>query len=200
MDASTREGLEAVREEHGAGLAALGGRRLTGFALVRFVEDGDWFADCPVVLDFDGVQAEICHWKFDELSISWNSIDTTAAISGWEYVEQTPAWSDADERLESFVGQELREVALLEWRPSSRHDLADGTLAVEFVFGAGRFHLANALDENSIDVGDAHPDFVRHRLGRGADLPGRGTGGGGNVSEPAEQPVQGIRLPRSPIG
>jgi hypothetical protein len=42
-------GLEAVREEHGPGLAALGGRRLTGFALVRFVEDGDWFADCPVV-------------------------------------------------------------------------------------------------------------------------------------------------------
>jgi hypothetical protein len=158
-------GLEAVREEHGPGLAALGGRRLTGFALVRFVEDGDWFADCPVVLDFDGVQAEICHWKFDELSISWDTIDTTAAISGWEWFELTPAWSSADERLEPFVGLELRDVALLQWRPSSRHDLADGTLAVEFVFDAGRFHIANALDENSIDVGDAHPEFVRHRLG-----------------------------------
>jgi hypothetical protein len=158
-------GLEAVREEHGPGLAALGGRRLTGFALVRFVEDGDWFADCPVVLDFDGVQAEICHWKFDELSISWDTIDTTAAISGWEWFELTPAWSSADERLEPFVGLELRDVALLQWRPSSRHDLADGTLAVEFVFDAGRFHIANALDESSIDVGDAHPEFVRHRLG-----------------------------------
>ncbi|HUR08867.1 MAG TPA: hypothetical protein VM347_40445 [Nonomuraea sp.] len=159
-------GLEAVREEHGPGLAALGGRRLTGFALVRFVEDGDWFADYPVVLDFDGIQVEMCHWKLDELSISWNTIDTTAAISGWEYVEQTPAWSDADERLESFVGQELREVALLEWHPSSRHDVAGGTIAVEFAFDAGRFHIANALDENSIDVGDAHPNFVRHRLCR----------------------------------
>ncbi|MEV4012465.1 hypothetical protein AB0J35_18345 [Nonomuraea angiospora] len=159
-------GLESVLEEHGPGLAALGGRRLTGFALVRFVEDGDWFADCPVVLDFDGIQAEICHWKFDELSISWNTIDTTAAISGWEYVEQTPAWSDADERLGSFVGQELREVALLEWHPSSRHDVAGGSIAVEFVFDAGRFHIANGLDENSIDVGVAHPGFVRHRLSR----------------------------------
>ncbi|WP_221762252.1 hypothetical protein [Nonomuraea sp. WAC 01424] len=159
-------GLEAVREEHGPGLAALGGRRLTGFALVRFVEDWDWFADCPVVLHFDGIQAEICHWKFDELSIGWDTIDTTAAISGWEYKEQTPTWSDADERLEPFVGQELREVALLERRPSSRHDLADGTLAVEFVFDTGRFHIANALDENSIEVSEAHPDFVRHRLGR----------------------------------
>ncbi|WP_165977711.1 hypothetical protein [Nonomuraea diastatica] len=45
--------------------------------------------------------------------------------------------------------------------------MAAGTLAVEFVFDAGRFHIANALDENSIDVGEAHPDFVRHRLGCG---------------------------------
>ncbi|MEU6612491.1 hypothetical protein [Streptomyces parvus] len=51
-------------------MAALAGRRLTGYALVRFVEDGEWFADCPVVLDFEGVRVEICHWKFDELSIS----------------------------------------------------------------------------------------------------------------------------------
>ncbi|WP_220448680.1 hypothetical protein [Nonomuraea mesophila] len=166
-------GLEAVRENHGPSLAALGGRRLTGFAIVRFVEDGDWFADWPVVLDFDGVRVEICHWKFDELSISWNTIDTTAAITGWEYVEETPAWSSADERLEPFIGQELREVALLEWRPSS-YDLADGTLAVEFLFNAGRFHIANALDENSIDLGDADPDFVRHRLGCGALEQGHG--------------------------
>ncbi|GAA1022927.1 hypothetical protein Aple_100640 [Acrocarpospora pleiomorpha] len=162
-------GFGAVRAEHGPGLAALGGRRLTGSAIVRFVEDGDWFADCPVVLDFDGVQVEICHWKFDELSISWNSIDLTAAISGWEWFELTPAWSSADERLEPFVGQELREVTLLEWRSSGR-DLAASTLAVEFVFDAGRFHIANALDENSIDLGDAHPEFVRHRLGCGAQL------------------------------
>ncbi|MGN9789480.1 hypothetical protein ACTMTF_49460, partial [Nonomuraea sp. ZG12] len=74
-------------------------------------------------------------------------------------------WSSADERLEPFVGLELRDVALLQWRPSSRHDLADGTLAVEFVFDAGRFHIVNALDENSINVGQAHPEFVRHRLG-----------------------------------
>ncbi|MET9344457.1 hypothetical protein [Nonomuraea sp. NPDC003804] len=157
-------GLEAVREENGQGLAALGGRRLTEFGIVRFVEDGDWFADCPVVLDFDGVQVEICHWKFDELSISWNTIDTTAAISGWEWSELTPAWSSADERLEPFVGQELREVALLEWRPSGR-DVAADTLAVEFVFDTGRFHISNALDENSIDLGDAHPEFVRYPLG-----------------------------------
>lgn len=86
-----------------------------GFAILGFVEDGYRFADRPIVLDFDGIQMKICHWKFDELSIGWHTIDTTAAMSGWEYVEQTPAWSDADERREPFIDQELREVALLEW-------------------------------------------------------------------------------------
>ncbi|MEU3793895.1 hypothetical protein AB0F07_29495 [Streptomyces fructofermentans] len=66
-------GVDAIRQAHGSRLAALAGRRLTGFALVRFAEDGDWFADCPVVLDFDGIQVECCHWKFDELSIGWDT-------------------------------------------------------------------------------------------------------------------------------
>jgi hypothetical protein len=157
-------GIDAVREAHGSRLAALAGRRLTRFALVRFADVGDWFADCPVVLDFDGVQIEVCHWKFDELSIGWDSIDTTVIISGWEHSEFTPEWSHIDERLESFIGRELREVDLLEWRPSG-HDLASGTVAVEFVFNAGRLRVANGLDENRIEVDAAQPGYVRHRLG-----------------------------------
>lgn len=156
-------GLEAVRGEHGFRLAALAGRQLTGFALVRFAEDGEWFADAPVVLDFDGVQVEICHWKLDELSIGWNSIDTTAAVTGWEWYDRTPEWSRSDERLDWFVDQVLREVALLEWRPPG-HDLAAGTVAVEFAFDGGSFRIANGLDENRIEIGEAHANFVRHRL------------------------------------
>jgi hypothetical protein len=158
-------GIDAVQAVHGSRLAALVGRRLSGFAVVRFAEDGNWFADCPVVLDFDGIQVEVCHWKLDELSIGWDTIDTTAAIAGWEQAEFTPVWSHADERLGPFTGRELREVALLEWRPSGP-DLAAGTVAVEFVFDTGRFHIANGLDENHIETSAAQPDYVRHRLSR----------------------------------
>ncbi|MET8685155.1 hypothetical protein ABZV77_13145 [Streptomyces sp. NPDC004732] len=159
-------GIGAIRQAHGPRLAALAGRRLTGLALVRFAEDGDWYADCPVVLDFDGVQVEVCHWKFDELSIGWDTIDTAATLTGWEESEFTPEWSHSDERMEPFVGEELREVALLEWRPSDR-DLAVGTVAVEFAFASGGcLRIVNGLDENSIEVGTAHPDYVRHGLVR----------------------------------
>ncbi|GGV65897.1 hypothetical protein GCM10010277_73320 [Streptomyces longisporoflavus] len=158
-------GVNAIRQAHGSSLAALTDRRLTGFALVRFVEDGDWFADCPVVLAFDGIQVEVCHWKFDELSIGWDTIDTAATITGWEWSEFTPQWSHEDESLEPFVGRELREVTLLEWRPAE-HDLAAGTVAVEFVFAGGCLRIVNGLDENRIEVDAPHRGYVRHRLGR----------------------------------
>ncbi|MEV7531865.1 hypothetical protein [Streptomyces hydrogenans] len=158
-------GLDAVRQVHGPRLAALAGRRLTGFAVVRFAEDGEWFADCPVVLDFEGAQVEVCHQKLDELSIGWDTIDTTAAVTGWEWYELTPRWSREDERLVPFVGEELREVALLERRPDGR-DLAAGTVAVEFSFARGRLRIANGLDENRVEVGAAPPGHVRHRPGR----------------------------------
>lgn len=158
-------GIEAVRRAHGSRMAMLAGRPLTGFAVVRFVEDGEWFADCPVALDFDGVQVEVCHWKLDELSIGWDTIDTAVAITGWEWFELTPEWSHSDERLEPFVGQELREVALLEWRPADR-DLAAGTVAVEFAFAGDCLRIVNGLDENRIEVGAAQPDYIRHGLER----------------------------------
>ncbi|MFJ6825509.1 hypothetical protein ACIQRJ_34435 [Streptomyces niveus] len=160
-------GIESVRQAHESPLVKLAGRRLTEFALVRFVEDGDWFADCPVVLDFDGVQVEVCHSKFDELAIGWDTIDTEASITGWEWSEFTPRWSHRDEYLEPFVGQELREVALLEWRPAEpNRDLAAGSVTVEFVFAGGCLRIANGLDENRIETGDALPEYVRHRLDR----------------------------------
>ncbi|MEU8819193.1 hypothetical protein [Actinoplanes sp. NPDC048796] len=156
-------GLDAVRRAHGSRLAGLVGRRLTGFAVVRFVEDGDWYAECPVVLDFDGVQVEVCHTKFAELWIGWDTIDTGAAITGWESLDLTPAWSRRDDRLEPLAGRELREVALLEWRPP-RPDLAAGTVAVEFTFDEGRLEIANGLDENLIETGAVQASSVRHRL------------------------------------
>ncbi|MGW4999692.1 hypothetical protein ACWEP8_18670 [Streptomyces hydrogenans] len=158
-------GLDAVRQVHGPRLAALAGRRLTDFAVVRFAEDGEWFADCPVVLDFEGARVEVCHQKLDELSIGWATIDTTAPVTGWEWYERTPRWSREDERLAPFVGEELREVALLERRPDGP-DLAAGRVALEFAFARDRLRIANGLDENRVEVGVTPRGYVRHRPAR----------------------------------
>jgi hypothetical protein len=63
-------GRRAVTVAHGRRLHALIGRRLTHSWLAWERNDDQWFADCPVLLDFDGMQVEINHQKFDDLSIT----------------------------------------------------------------------------------------------------------------------------------
>jgi hypothetical protein len=154
-------GLRAVRAAHGRRLAALGGRHLTGAAVVRFAEDGSWFADCPVVLDFAGERVEICHQKFDDLSITWNAVDTTAPVAGREWFEFTPVWSPDDALLAPYLGGAVRGVALLH---HTANDAAHGMVAVQFVLDTGTFAIANGMDENTIETGKPDPGYIRHVL------------------------------------
>ncbi|MCP2328774.1 hypothetical protein HDA40_007281 [Hamadaea flava] len=157
-------GLKAIKAAHGERLGGLAGRRLTSVDLVYFVEDGSWYADCPVVFDFEGERVEICHQKFDDLSITWNTIDCSAPIGGWDEADFAPVWRAGEVLLGDFVGSEVREVALLEWRGD--RDMADGMVAVEFVFETGRFAVANGLDENMIEIGARVPAYERRVMGR----------------------------------
>lgn len=68
-------GRSAVAADHGRRLRALIGRPLTRGWLVWDVEDDEWFPDCPVLLDFAGERTEVNHRKFDDLSITWNTVD-----------------------------------------------------------------------------------------------------------------------------
>jgi hypothetical protein len=155
-------GLDTIRRAHGERLARLAGRRLTAVDLVYFVEDGSWFADTPVVLDFAGECVEICHQKFDDLSITWNTIDRSTPITGWEESDFSPRWRTGQPLLDGLVGGVVREVALLEWRDA--RDMADGMVAVEYTLDTGRLAIANALDENVIETGTTAPEYLRHIL------------------------------------
>ncbi|MDQ7807286.1 hypothetical protein Q5425_26420 [Amycolatopsis sp. A133] len=68
-------GCQAITVAHGRRLRALVGRRLRHVWLLWDLDADEWFADGPVLLDFDGEQAEVNHYEFDDLSITWNTID-----------------------------------------------------------------------------------------------------------------------------
>ncbi|MDR7172917.1 hypothetical protein J2W56_006683 [Nocardia kruczakiae] len=57
-------GRAAIESTHGQRVRELIGKRLTRSWLVRD-QDDEWFADCPVVPDFEGEQVEINHQKFE---------------------------------------------------------------------------------------------------------------------------------------
>lgn len=157
-------GLTALRGAHGEHLRALQGRRLTDCWIVWDSTDDTWFADAPVVLDFEGRQVEISHNKFDDLHIGWDQIDLTRPIT-WEYEpgEGMPlTWrNDRPDGLQQFRGERLSLCVFQEWTGA---DAAQGMVAVGFEFPSGQFLVSNGLDENFIDIGPPDHRYQRHAV------------------------------------
>lgn len=164
-------GRATIESVHGQRLSDLVGRPLSKSWLVWDQEDDEWFADCPVLLDFDGEQVEITHQKFDELSISWNSIDPHRQRSWSDPEDPDPethafhlSWrSDAIPALTALEGQPLLAVDLLEWA-SQRADFAAGMTAVSFTFADDRVTISNGLDENALEFGTPPADYRQYPL------------------------------------
>ncbi|GAA2366125.1 hypothetical protein [Streptomyces cuspidosporus] len=146
-------GPRAVGKAHGARLRALAGRTLTRLWVVWDAADDEWFPDCPVLLDFDGEQVEVNHWKLDQLSLTWNSIEPRRPI---QWPGFSLRWRDdaVPEAAAPLLGSPLRDVQLLEW---TGHDAARGTVEVGFVFARGRITVHNALDENGLSFDPPDP-------------------------------------------
>jgi hypothetical protein len=153
-----QRGLASIKARHGRRLAGLVGRRLTHAWLLWDRDAGEWFADAPVLLDFDGEQLEIQHQKFDDLSITWAITDPNRPVS---FPEVDLAWrSGAMPDLARLEDQCLREISLLEWQGG---DLADGMVAVHLRFGDGQLTVDNALDENGLSFTAPMAQYVSHR-------------------------------------
>jgi hypothetical protein len=153
-----RRGLALIRTRHGRRLAGLVGRRLAHAWLLWDRDAGEWFADAPVLLDFDGEQLEIQHQKFDDLSITWVTADLKAPVL---FPEVDLAWrSGAMPDLTRLEGQRLRGISLLEWQGG---DLADGMVAVHLRFDDGQLTVYNALDENGLSFTSPMVQYVSHR-------------------------------------
>ncbi|WP_329117536.1 hypothetical protein [Streptomyces sp. NBC_01465] len=154
-------GIDAVKDAQGDRLRALVGRVLTGVWLVWDIESDEWFCDCPVLFEFEGEQTEINHTKFDDLSITWNSIDPEFSVY---WVDFDLRWRQAPlPELKAVQGQTLLGVELLEW--VADRDMASGMVAVSLLFPGGRVTVSNALDENGLDFGAPDPHYRRHSLG-----------------------------------
>jgi hypothetical protein len=153
-----QRGLASIRARHGRRLAALVGSRFTHAWLLWDRDADEWFADAPVLLDFDGEQLEIQHQKFDDLSITWVTADPNQPVS---FAEFELTWrGGATPDLARLEGQRLREISLLEWQGG---DMADGMVAVHLGFDDGQMTVYNALDENGLSFTPPMAQYVSHR-------------------------------------
>lgn len=155
-------GLKTVSAAHGRRLAGLAGRTLRHVWLVWDLGADEWFADCPVLLDFGSEQVEINHQKTDDLSITFNSIDPHQPLTWPTSDDFQLAWRpEPIAKLEELRGQELRHAILLEWAGGT---MADGSVALGFAFPAGHLTIYNALDENGFLFSAPGRDWREHVL------------------------------------
>lgn len=140
-------GRSAIVAAHGNRLRNLIGRRLTRAWLVWDIADNEWFADSPVLLDFDGEQLEVNHQKFDDLSITWNTIDPRKPIR-WPGEEFDLEWRQGMyPKLAAFEGQVLQDVEPIEVPANfNPHEVID----VGFRFPNGKLTISNGLDVNTL--------------------------------------------------
>jgi hypothetical protein len=155
--ADWRAGSEQVRR-HAVALRALVGARLTG-AWTVWIGEGDWFADMPVVLQFDGSQQlEVCWQKFDDLSISWNTIDFDVPPTAWIDDLSWRPWAhqalrmNQDQAVTSVAATDAvlttTDVDYPHREPVSKRFVAGLWIGTT---GPG-LHVFNALDENGLST------------------------------------------------
>ncbi len=156
-------GVGTISETHADRLRSLIGRRLDSVWVVWDLEEDSWFADCPVLFAFEGAQVEISHSKFSDMSITWNEIDPAAPVvwSGSELEFRLMWRKDERSGMAALHGRDLAAVELLEW---NGRDMAQGMVAVSFVFDDGRITIYNALDENGLELTPPDSGYRIHRL------------------------------------
>lgn len=154
-------GRDNITGAHARRLASLIGLTLQHLWLVWDLDDDEWFTDAPVLLDFGATQVEIDHQKFDDLSITWNTINPKRAIEDSCF---HLAWRpDPLPNLVDLPGRTLRHVELLEWIGGD-HDMADGSLAIGFDLAPAWLTVFNAMDENGLEHQPPGPRYRPYRI------------------------------------
>ncbi len=141
-------------------LLRLRGHRIVDSWLVWDLDHDTWFADLPVILMLDdGRQLEVSWQKFDDLSITWNTIDVSTTPTAW--VTWPLTWrSQGHESLQAVTGRTITAVASTEHRFATRHVSPPPPSAeVNSTWLVGGLwletdhaglHIFNALDENGL--------------------------------------------------
>ena len=156
----------------GSSLNLLRGHRIVSSWLAWDLDRDEWFADFPVVLAIDdGRQLEVSWKKFDDLSITWNTIDVTAKPTGY-WTTWPLVWRpQAHDALRAVTGRSILSASSTEhcfttrtvWPVAEEEDsvwLVGGLwLQVE----GKALHVFNALDENGLEnnLDDAGTTRVR---------------------------------------
>lgn len=147
-------------------LRNLVGKKLLDVWIVIDTNDNTCFKDCPVVLNIEGTQLELCNYKTDELAITFNTIDLSKKINWYDIDDFKLEWrKEPLSELSAVINRKIRKIELIEYnfKPeiiACKHNpmliQKKGSIwilnGVGFELEDGYFSVFNSGDENSISI------------------------------------------------
>ncbi len=78
--------------ELGQELKKLIGKEIFDIWVVYDSNNNEWFKDCPIVLNVEGIKVELCAFKFNEFAITFNTIDMSEKLNWYDIDDFDLEW------------------------------------------------------------------------------------------------------------
>ncbi|MED4019188.1 hypothetical protein [Sutcliffiella cohnii] len=142
---------------HGDSLRKLIGSTIEGIWTVHEISDGEFWADCPVILVVGGRQLEFCSFNDREIAVTWNEIDLKEKLDWYGNDEFNLEWrKNAFGNFSLYIGKQMEEIEVIEMTQEaidSKGNVLHSNLLLNglgFGIGSSYFSIYNAFDETCI--------------------------------------------------
>jgi broad specificity phosphatase PhoE len=139
-----------ILDVHGRRLGELVDQRLVRTWLVWDTDADDWFAEGPIVFEFENTRLTVCHRTAGECSLSWDDLDPADPIDPGDESLRLAWRSDPYPVLAEIAGQRLRLLDLIETGDADDRWMIE---AVEFSFTQTQCRLYNVSGRNALAAG-----------------------------------------------
>lgn len=139
-----------ILDVHGRRLGELVDQRLLRTWLVWDTDADDWFAEGPVVFEFERTRLTVCHRTAGECSLSWDDLDPAEPIDPGDESLRLAWRSDPFPVLTEIADQRLRLLDLIETGDADDRWMIE---AVEFSFTRTQAQVYNASGRNALATG-----------------------------------------------
>lgn len=145
-------------------LTTLIGKIIAEVWIVWDENNNEWFNDCPVVLNIEGQQIELCAFKFDEFAVTFNEIDLSNKLDWYGVKDFDLEWRKAClQQFKGILNKKITDIGIIErnHRYKVIHDetnpknegnfISDWELnGIGFYIESEYIAVENGLDENII--------------------------------------------------
>lgn len=126
----------------------------------------EWFRDCPIIFNINGIQLELCAYKLDQFAITFNEINLSEKLDWYGMDEFDLEWRrDAFAELLQIKNKLIKNIEIIEYNFSTEviysknEPESIGYKAscwvlngIGFELESSYFSIYNGLDENAITL------------------------------------------------